>query len=112
MMTNPWARTLARLLTALTCAVALLPGAGAQDAYPNAALTMIVGWPPGGPSDNVARLIAAKMSTELGQSIVIDPWGVPLAQQASGAGVVLAEMDLAQLRQRRSQLPALTHRVL
>ena len=72
MMTNPWARTLARLLMALTCTVALSPGAGAQDAYPSAALTMIVGWPPGGPSDNVARLIAAKMSTELGQSIVID----------------------------------------
>ena len=72
MMTNPWARNLVRLLTELTCTVALLPGARAQDTYPTAALTMIVGWPPGGPSDNVARLIAAKMSTELGQSIVID----------------------------------------
>ena len=72
MRINPLARTLGRISIALGCALLLLPEAGAEDAYPSAALTMIVGWPPGGPSDNVARLIAAKMSKELGQSIVID----------------------------------------
>ncbi|MBD3893135.1 carbon-nitrogen hydrolase family protein [Hydrogenophaga sp.] len=47
-----------------------------------------------------------------GHSMVIDPWGEVLALQADGAGVVLAELDLARLRQVRQQLPALQHRRL
>jgi nitrilase len=47
-----------------------------------------------------------------GQSMVIDPWGRILAEQAQGAGVVIADLDPAQLAQRRSQLPALQHRLL
>ncbi len=33
---------------------------------------LVVGWPAGGPSDSVARLVSAQMSKTLGQSIVID----------------------------------------
>ena len=44
--------------------------------------------------------------------MVVDPWGQVLAQQAEGPGVVLAEASLASLQQRRTQLPALEHRVL
>lgn len=47
-----------------------------------------------------------------GQSILIDPWGEVLAQQAQGPAVVCAELNPASLVQRRSQLPALQHRVL
>ena len=47
-----------------------------------------------------------------GQSMLIDPWGTVLAQQAQEPGVVLAELDHAVLGQRRSQLPALSHRLL
>ena len=47
-----------------------------------------------------------------GQSMIIDPWGRILAQQASGEGVVLAELDPALLQSVRSGLPALAHRVL
>ncbi len=47
-----------------------------------------------------------------GQSILIDPWGQVLGQQAQEAGVVLAELDAGALAQRRSQLPALQHRML
>lgn len=47
-----------------------------------------------------------------GQSMIIDPWGVVLAQQASGPGVVVAELDPARLREVRQQLPALQHRRL
>jgi len=46
-----------------------------------------------------------------GQSLVIDPWGQVLAQQAHGEGVVLAELDLDLLQQTRTNLPALQHRV-
>ncbi|TDQ44350.1 carbon-nitrogen hydrolase family protein [Tepidicella xavieri] len=45
-----------------------------------------------------------------GQSMVIDPWGVVLAQRASGAGVVVADIAMSRLQQVRQQLPALQHR--
>jgi len=47
-----------------------------------------------------------------GQSMVINPWGQVLEQQAQGPGVVLAELDASAMQQWRSQLPALQHRVL
>jgi nitrilase len=47
-----------------------------------------------------------------GQSMVIDPWGGILAQQAEGPGVVLATLERSRLAQLREQLPALEHRVL
>jgi len=47
-----------------------------------------------------------------GHSMVVDPWGVVLAQQGEGPGVVMAELDPARQAQLRLQLPALEHRVL
>jgi nitrilase len=46
-----------------------------------------------------------------GQSMVVDPWGAIVAQRAEGEGVVLADIDAQKVRQARTQLPALTHRV-
>jgi len=47
-----------------------------------------------------------------GQSLVVDPWGALLAQQAQEPGVVMADMDAGRLAAVRTQLPALQHRVL
>ena len=47
-----------------------------------------------------------------GQSLVADPWGQLLAQQAEGEGVVAADLHPARLAQVRQQLPALDHRRL
>lgn len=47
-----------------------------------------------------------------GHSIAIDPWGQVLAVQPEGEGVVLATLDRERQATLRSQLPALTHRVL
>lgn len=44
----------------------------AQGTFPTRAITLVVGWPAGGPADNVARLIATQMSRILGQQIIID----------------------------------------
>jgi predicted amidohydrolase len=47
-----------------------------------------------------------------GHSMVVDPWGMVLAQQGEGPGVVMADIDIARQAQLRLQLPALEHRVL
>ncbi len=47
-----------------------------------------------------------------GHSMVIDPWGQVMAMHATGPGVVLADLDMAELQRVRQQLPALQHRKL
>ena len=47
-----------------------------------------------------------------GHSMVVDPWGQILAEQDQGTGVVIADIDKAQLAANRTQLPALDHRRL
>lgn len=44
----------------------------AQAAYPERPITLIVPFPAGGGSDNVARMVAAKLETELGQPVVVE----------------------------------------
>jgi len=45
-----------------------------------------------------------------GHSMVIDPWGTVLAQQAEGEGMVMATLDKTAQHTMRQQLPALSHR--
>jgi tripartite-type tricarboxylate transporter receptor subunit TctC len=40
--------------------------------YPNKPIRMVVPYPPGGPTDLTARVVAAEMGNTLGQSIVVD----------------------------------------
>ena len=47
-----------------------------------------------------------------GHSMIVDPWGVVMAQRAEGPGVVLAELDAGRQQRLRQELPALEHRVL
>jgi predicted amidohydrolase len=47
-----------------------------------------------------------------GRSLVVDPWGVVLAQAGDRPCVVLADLDLAELARVRASLPALDHRRL
>lgn len=63
-----------RLLTQLAlCAGALLAAGGAVAAdYPNKPVRIIVPFAPGGGSDVVTRLMADKMATDLGVSVIVD----------------------------------------
>ncbi|MEH6470886.1 MAG: carbon-nitrogen hydrolase family protein [Halopseudomonas sp.] len=45
-----------------------------------------------------------------GHSMVVDPWGELLGCQEKGEGMLMAEIDLEKLNQRRQQMPIQAHR--
>ena len=45
-----------------------------------------------------------------GHSMIVDPWGVILAEAGHGEGVIVADLDFADLAAVRDRLPALRHR--
>ena len=45
-----------------------------------------------------------------GDSMIVEPWGTVVARQPSGAGFVMAEMQLDRLQSLRTTFPALEHR--
>ena len=47
-----------------------------------------------------------------GHTMIVDPWGGIVAQQAEGEGVVLAEIDSERIAHVRGELPALGNRTL
>jgi len=59
----------------LTLIVAMLPGAVVAQTYPSRPVKLVVPFPPGGPNDIIARVVAQRMSELLGQPIVIDNRG-------------------------------------
>jgi tripartite-type tricarboxylate transporter receptor subunit TctC len=61
--------TLALGLGTLACAGGW---AQAQSAFPDKPIRMVLPFPPGGPTDLVARVLAQKMSDQMGQQVVID----------------------------------------
>lgn len=47
-----------------------------------------------------------------GRSVVVDPWGIVLAQAPDEAGVTVADLDLDRLARIRAELPSLANRRL
>jgi nitrilase len=47
-----------------------------------------------------------------GHSVLIDPWGVIVAERDDGPGIVVGDVDPARIKAVRAELPALAHRVL
>ena len=61
-----------RFVHALAAAAIALGAVSAFAQYPNKPVTIIVPWPPGGPSDITARPMAKGLSDSLGQNFIID----------------------------------------
>ena len=73
---------------ASACSLTLGAQAQAQGAYPNKAVTVVVPFSAGGPTDVVARLLAVPMGKSLGQTVIID--------NALGAGGTIASAKVAR----------------
>ena len=64
-------QALSRILT-LCAALLIAAAANAQTGYPNRPVKMIVPFAPAGPTDVIARLLAAKLSQSLGQQFYVE----------------------------------------
>jgi len=66
--------------------------------------------------ENQSFVVAANQIGEFvpgragGRSMIVDPWGVVIAQAQDSVGVIVAELDLARLAQIRASLPSLANR--
>ena len=80
-------KALKSLLCVAVLSLAATTGAFAQGAsdYPNKPVRVIVPWAPGGPADIIARIIAQKLSDELGKQFYVE--NRPGAGGNLGAGV-------------------------
>ena len=81
-----WIRTFRHTAFAVAAALAAA-GAGAQG-YPTKPVKIIVPYPPGGPTDIVARVVAQKLSDQTGQQFVVD-------NRAGAAGNIAVELVAA-----------------
>jgi tripartite-type tricarboxylate transporter receptor subunit TctC len=79
-------RSILTSLVGAGSALALPSIVRAQDKYPNKSIKLIVPFPPGGPTDTIARVIAQDLSNRIGQVVV---------ENRPGAGSTMATKDVA-----------------
>jgi tripartite-type tricarboxylate transporter receptor subunit TctC len=80
--------SLSMKLSGLAAATVLAASTAFAQTYPDRSIIMVVPFSAGGPTDTVGRLIAEKMSAELGQQIVVENVG--------GAGGTLGAGQVAE----------------
>ncbi|MFC3337137.1 Bug family tripartite tricarboxylate transporter substrate binding protein [Paracandidimonas soli] len=66
--------TVFHMLLGVAFAFAAAPAVQAQ-AYPSKPITIVIGYPPGGGADAIARLVGSQLSQVTGQSVIVDNRG-------------------------------------
>lgn len=64
--------TIAKVLVAALSVCATVPAAYAEDHWPTKPISLIVPYAPGGTSDVLARILAAKLHDKLGQTVIVE----------------------------------------
>jgi len=89
-----------RLFSATICAIALAIASAVAQPFPSRPITMIVPYPPGGPTDTLARIFAERLRASLGQPVIIEnvgggagSIGVARAARAAPDGYTIATGD-------------------
>src|SRR4030081_1699386 len=70
----------------LLCGLTLLAPAALAQSYPDRPIRLVSPNPAGGANDTIVRIIAAKMSTILGGSVLVDNPGGPAGKCAAESG--------------------------
>lgn len=84
-------RLVAGLAVAASIAtVWLAPLPAAAEAYPSKPIRLVVGFPPGGPTDIIGRIIGQNLAQEIGQTVVVENRG--------GAGGTIAAATVAKAK--------------
>jgi tripartite-type tricarboxylate transporter receptor subunit TctC len=85
------------LLAVLLCAGWALQGVdlvhGQSQGYPNKPIKMIVPFPPGGPTDGMARIISDRLGAVLGQTVVVENRGGGAGGSIGAKAVATADPD-------------------
>jgi len=82
--------TIKRWLAAIGIACTAVAPALAQDNYPSQPVKLVVGFPPGGPTDIIGRVIAQSLGKELKGSVIVDNRG--------GAGGIIGAEAVAKAK--------------
>jgi tripartite-type tricarboxylate transporter receptor subunit TctC len=65
-------RTLISMAAAIIASLLILTNAALAQSFPIRPITLVVPYPPGGPTDVVARILAERMHVSLGQAVIVE----------------------------------------
>jgi tripartite-type tricarboxylate transporter receptor subunit TctC len=78
------------LLAAALAATAALPAAALAERFPERPISFVVPFPPGGPTDAMARTLAIALTETLGQRVIVE--------NKACAGVIICDEFVARAK--------------